>query len=99
MTSLAVALIAGSAAVWLLWAENEYRGLRSCPFGTAQAGHPWIVGLALSLGSGFVMALAQLRSGTPGYATAFKSVVTGFLAGLGVLVVALFYGAGLSCND
>ncbi|MGZ4316089.1 MAG: hypothetical protein ACXVRS_09675 [Gaiellaceae bacterium] len=52
---LAVAPSAAAGALWLWWADNEYRGLDSCPFGVSGHGHPWLVALALMLGAGAVV--------------------------------------------
>jgi hypothetical protein len=62
---LATLLAAGAAAVWLVWADNEYRGLTYCPFGAPSRGHPVLVGLALSLGSAATIRLDAMEKGLP----------------------------------
>lgn len=96
-----VLLVAGSAALWLLWAENEYRNWTGCPWGAhikgLPSGHPVLLGQGLSVGSAAIMALARWKQGPRWYA-AFLGAMTGVVAGVGILVVAFFFGAGLQCT-
>src|SRR5579859_3673299 len=98
---LGVPLVAGSAALWLLWAENEYRNWTGCPWGAhikgLPAGHPVLLGLGLSAGSALIMAVTRWRRGSRAYA-AVLGVSTGVVAGLVILVVAFLFGAGLQCT-
>ena len=95
---LAIVLAASSAAAWLVWAESEYRGLTSCPWGTRNSGHPVLIGLALSVASAAVVTFARWRQDSQGWAAA-AGLSTGVLAALVILVVAFFFGAGLRCTD
>lgn len=96
---LAVLVIAGSAALWLPWAENEYRRWTGCPWGAhikgLPSGHPVLVGLGLTVGSALIMALAGWMQGLRTYATGLVGAFTGVAAGLVILVVAFLFGAGL----
>jgi hypothetical protein len=98
---LAVVLIAGSAGLWLLWAENEYRDWTGCPWGAhikgLPSGHPVLLGLGLSVGSALIMALARWKQ-TSRSSAAGLGALTGIGAGLVILVVAFFFGAGLQCT-
>lgn len=98
---LGVLLVAGSAALWLLWAENEYRRWTGCPWGAhikgLPSGHPVLLGLGLSVGSAATMALARWRRGPRWYA-AFLGATTGGFAAVVILVVAFCFGAGLQCT-
>jgi hypothetical protein len=95
---LAILLAAGSGAVWLIWAENAYRGLTSCPWDTPQSGHPWLVGLALSFGSAAIMTWTRRKKSSRAGAAPL-GLLTGVLAGLVIAVVALLFGAGLQCTS
>jgi hypothetical protein len=44
---LAALLSGGAAGVWIVWAENQYRNLTSCPWDAQANGHPVRVGLPL----------------------------------------------------
>lgn len=95
---LATVLAAGAATLWLAWAENEYRGLTSCPFDDQNRGHPALVGLALSFGSAALVVSTRWKQDSRGRAAAL-GLSTGVLAGVGILVVAFMFGAGLHCTD
>src|ERR1700761_4701251 len=90
-TLLGVLLVAGSAALWLLWAENEYRQWTGCPWGAhikgLPSGHPVLLGVGLSVGSAVIMALARWKQGSPADAPVVGAL-TGVVAGLVILVVA-----------
>jgi hypothetical protein len=98
---LGILLVAGSAAVWLIWAENEYRNWTGCPWGAhikgLPSGHPVLLGLGLSFGSALIMALTRSRQGSRASA-ALLAALTGVAAGLVILVVAFLFGAGLQCT-
>lgn len=95
---LATLLAAGAAGIWLVWADSEYRGLTSCPWDTRNRGHPVLVGLVLSLGSAVIVTGARWRKESRGWAAAL-GLSTSVLAGVVILVVAFFFGAGLRCED
>jgi hypothetical protein len=95
---LATFLCICSGMAWYVWAAFEYVGLSHCPWGTPQAGHPWEVGLALSIGAGLIMARKQLGEGS--FVGAFAvGVGTAVLAGAFILVIAVMVGGGLRCQD
>lgn len=98
---LGALLIAGSAALWLLWAENEYRKWTGCPWGAhikgLPSGHPVLLGLGLSVGSAGIMTLARWKQGSRASAGTVGAL-TGLVAGLVILVVAFLFGAGLQCT-
>jgi hypothetical protein len=95
--SLATLLVVGSGAGWLVWAENEYRGLDACPWSTRGTGRPALVALGFVLVSAVMMAWPRWRDNRK--AAVSVGIVTGLLAGLVIAIVALFFGAGLRCND
>jgi uncharacterized membrane protein len=98
---ISILLVAGSAVVWLVWAENEYRGIDYCPWGAHvkghPAGHPVLIGLGLALGSGAIMAWTRWKRDSRASAAAL-GFSTGILAGV-VILVAFLFGAGLRCTD
>jgi hypothetical protein len=94
----ATLLAAGAATVWLAWADNQYRGLNSCPWTAQNRGHPVLVGLALSLGSAVIITGVRWRRDSRGWA-ATVALSTSVLAGVAILVVAFLFGAGLRCTD
>ncbi len=94
---VAILLAAGSAIVWLVWAQNEYHGLTSCPY-DQNKGHPALIGLALSLASAVAMAGMRWRRDSRGWAAAL-GLSAGVLAAITILVVAFLFGAGLRCED
>jgi hypothetical protein len=98
---LGVLLVAGSAAIWLLWAENEYSAWTGCLWGAhikgLPSGHPVLLGLGLSVGSAAIMVLARWKHGSRAHAGGLGAL-TGMVAGLAILVVAFFFGAGLQCT-
>ena len=100
-TLLGVLLVAGSAALWLLWAENEYRNWTGCPWGAhikgLPSGHPVLLGLGLSTGSAVIMAIARWKQGSRASAAGLGAL-TGVGAGLAIVVVAFLFGAGLQCT-
>jgi hypothetical protein len=93
-----VLLPACAGAAWLAWAQHEYRGFDSCPWGSGK-GHPILMGLGLAL------LCAGVMTTTPRWATRSRTaamglaIVTAVLAGAVMLVVAFQFGAGLRCND
>jgi hypothetical protein len=95
---LATLLAAGAAAGWVAWADHQYRGVTSCPWDGHNAGHPVVVGLALSLGAAVITTGARWRRDSRGWA-AILGLSAGVLAGVVILVVAFFFGAGLHCTD
>jgi len=97
---LAVGLASGSAIVWLVWAENEYRGgpQAGCPFENLLGGPRLLITLALSLGSAAAMARAPWRPSFRAEAVVF-GLLTGAFAFAAILVVAVFFAAGLRCSD
>jgi hypothetical protein len=96
-TVLAVVLAAASGGLWLLWAEDEYRGLDSCPYDIPGHGHPALIAVGLI---GVVALIAFLpRWGTEGRRSVVASAATGLLAGAAIFVNAIFVGAGLRCMD
>jgi hypothetical protein len=93
---LALLLIALPPVIWLLWAENEYSGIDYCPWDTHR-GHPVLIALILLIPSVAVMAWRE-RHGDHRLGLA-AAIGTGLLAGLTILVAAVFFGAGLRCQD
>jgi hypothetical protein len=93
---LSVLLAIGPGVIWLVWADHQYAGQTGCPWDLPNTGHPVLVGLALVFGSMLIAAGAQWKR-TPRVAAA-AGLVTGTVAGLVVLVVAFFFGAGLQCT-
>ena len=93
---VSILLVAGSAVVWLVWAENEYRGIDYCPWGAhvngGPEGHPVLIGLGLALGSGAITAWTRWNRDSRVWAAAL-GFSTGVLAGVVILVVAFFFGA------
>jgi uncharacterized membrane protein len=94
--ALALLLIALPPVIWLLWAENEYSGIDYCPWDTHR-GHPVLIALILLIPSVAVMAWRE-RHGDHRLALA-AAIGTGLLAGLTIPVAAVFFGAGLRCQD
>jgi hypothetical protein len=101
---LAVAILSlvGSAVVWLVWAENQYRNFDFCPWGTHveghPTGHPVLIGFGLALVSGVITARTRWKRDSHGWAAAL-GLMTGVLVVVALLVVAFFFGAGLRCED
>lgn len=93
-----VFLVVVSAVGWFLWSQAEYAGQTGCPWGTARAGHPVLVGVALSVGVAIAMALALWRPNFRPEAIALGAL-TGAIAGAVILVVAVLVGAGLQCTS
>jgi hypothetical protein len=95
---LAMALALSGAGIWLVWARHEYRGLDSCPWDMPGHGHPVLIGLALSVLLGVAMVLIRWKHDPRGW-VAILGLSTTVIAGLVILVVAFFFGAGLRCTD
>ena len=87
-----------SAFIWLLWAQDEYRGQTGCPWDMAHNGHPVVIGLGLTLGSMLIVTGVWRVQGTRGEAVAI-GLFTGLVAAIVTYVVALWFGAGLQCFD
>jgi hypothetical protein len=93
---LVLILTVGPAAIWFLWAKIEYHGLDSCPWNSHQ-GHPAVVGLVLVAAStAIAISSRQTRNR---YIAVAASAAIGVAAGLAIIVVAFFFGAGLRCTD
>lgn len=85
-----------SGVIWLVWAHHEYHGLTSCPWDTGK-GHPVLVTVALMLvGATISVSPREIRASRAW--SAAVAVSTAVLAGLVILAVALFFGAGLQCT-
>jgi hypothetical protein len=95
---LAILLAAGSGAVWLIWAENEYWGVTSCPWGTPRREPPWLVGLGVSFGSAAIITRTRRKKSSRAGAASL-GLLTGVLAGLVIAVVAFLFGVGLQCTS
>ncbi len=93
-----VVLAFGGAGMWLLWAENEYRGLDSCPYGVPNHGHPVLVGIALSVAPGIVLILIRRNRDPWGWLVTFAGATT-LIAAAVISIVAFLLGAGLRCQD
>lgn len=99
LAALLVVLLPASAGVaWLVWAQHEYRGFDSCPWGSGK-GHPSLMGIGLTLICAATMSTAPSWAKTSRTATIALTVVTALLAGAVILVVAFLFGAGLRCED
>ncbi|MFZ0378747.1 MAG: hypothetical protein WCD11_13595 [Solirubrobacteraceae bacterium] len=99
LTALLVVLLPACAgAVWLVWAQHEYRGFDSCPWGSGK-GHPSLMGLGLALLCAGVASTTPSWAKTSRTAAIVLAVVTGILAGAVILVVAFLFGASLRCTD
>jgi hypothetical protein len=98
MTLLALLLIVGSVSAWLIWANSEYQGYTRCPFDAPVKGHPFLVGLALSLISAALMGMLTWRQRSLRRALAL-GLVTMAAVGVALVITALFFGAGLGCQD
>lgn len=61
-------------------------------------GHPVLVGVIITLGATAIMTGVRWKKDSRGRAAALGLSV-GALAGVVILVVAFFFGAGLRCND
>jgi hypothetical protein len=93
---LALLLILGAPAIWLLWAETEYSGIDYCPW-KSHRGHPVLIGVVLLVPAVAVMVWRERKSER---LIAFGAgLLTGVLAGVALFVVAIFFGAGLRCGD
>ena len=92
---LTVILTVGPAAIWFLWAQIEYHGLGSCPW--SHQGRPAVVGLVLVAAS-TAIAISSRRTRNR-YIAVASSAAIGVVAGLAIVVVAFFFGAGLRCTD
>jgi hypothetical protein len=94
--------VAGSAVLWLMWAENRYRNFDFCPWGTHveghPTGHPVLIGLGLVPVSGAITARTRWKRDSHAWAAAL-GLMTGILVAVALLVVAFFFGAGLRCQD
>ena len=95
---LIVLLPAFAGAVWLIWAQHEYRGFDSCPWGSGK-GDPSLMGLGLALLCAGVMTTIPSWAGTSRTAAIVLAIVTALLAAAVILVVAFVFGAGLRCTD
>lgn len=95
---LVVLLPAFAGAVWLAWAQHEYRGFDSCPWGSGK-GHPSLMGVGLALLCAGVMCTTPSWAKTSRTAAIVLAIITGILAVAVILVVAFLFGAGLRCTD
>jgi hypothetical protein len=99
---ISIPLAAGSAVVWLVWAQNEYRGIDYCPWSApvrgGPSGHPVLIGLGLPLGRAAIMASVRWNHDSRAWMAA-RALSTAILAGAVTLVVAFLFGAGLRCTD
>src|SRR5579875_4089268 len=91
---LVVLLPVCAGATWLVWAQHEYRGFDSCPWGSGK-GHPSLVGLGLALVCAGIMTTAPSWARTSRTTAIVLAGVTAVLAGAVIFVVAFFFGAGL----
>jgi len=99
LTALLVVLLPACAgAVWLAWAQHEYRGFDSCPWGSGK-GHPSLMALGLALLCAGVMCTTPSWAKTSRTTAIVVATVTGVLAGAVILVVAFLFGASLRCTD
>jgi hypothetical protein len=93
---LPLILTVGPAVIWFLWAKIEYHSLDSCPWNSHQ-GHPAVVGLVLVAAStAIAISTRQTRNR---YIAVAASAAIGVTAGLAIIVVAFFFGAGMRCTD
>ena len=95
---LVVLLPVFAGAVWLAWAEHEYRGFDSCPWGSGK-GHPSLMGLGLALVCAGVVCTTPRWAKTSRTTAIVLATITGIFAGALILVVAFLFGAGLRCTD
>ena len=99
LTALLVVLLPASAGLaWLIWAQHEYRGFDSCPWGSGK-GHPSLMGIGLMLVCTAIMSTTPSWAKNSRAAAIALTITTALLAGAVILVVAFFFGAGLRCND
>lgn len=96
--TLMVLLVAVSGGLWAWWAENEYRGLSSCPYGVPGYGHPVRVALGLISASAVIMLLPSWVNGSRWWWAWFAGL-TALLAAVVIFVLATFVGASLRCMD
>ncbi len=92
------AAVAAATEAWLLWAHATYPSSGGCPWDGPQGWKALIAGfvccgLAAGIGGLAISKLGSSRSGIP------AGVVIVLVAALSVAIVALFFGAGLQCND
>ncbi|MGH2859745.1 MAG: hypothetical protein ACRDMJ_19895 [Solirubrobacteraceae bacterium] len=94
--SLAIAALA--VVAWVLWAEANYAGQTGCPWSRSDW-QAWLVGVLLALAASGIGGAWERLQGADRPAVAGAAFLGAIVAGIGILVAATFFGAGMHCTD